>query len=159
MRILAIDPGGTTGIVYVEWDGQAEPTLLDFAEVLFEDMPCWMYGCLKDNPVDLIVYERFTISMETVKKNAPPEGLYNIGGVKYLAKLFRIPLREQGRNDAKTAYSNERIKHYGVKGDHAKDALRHALLATHSQEVYRMCTDTDTTGSPDGKRQESNQEV
>jgi len=144
MRILAVDPGGTTGLVYVEWDGSSDPKLLDFAQVDSEDMPTWMYGCFKFNDIGLVVCERFTVSMETVQKSRQPDAMYNIGGIGYLTKLFHIPLRLQNRGDAKTAYPNERIAGYKVKGDHARDALRHALLATHSQEVYRMCTDTDT---------------
>lgn len=153
MRILAFDPGNTTGIAYIEWDGTTtKPDLIDFAEVDADDMPCWVYGCLKDNEVDLIVVERFTISMETIRKSRQPAALDNIGGIKWLAKLFKIPVRLQGRSDAKTAYTDKRIAEYGIKSRHARDALRHALLATHSREVYSMCTDTDkTTGATDGE--------
>lgn len=151
MRILAVDPGNDSGIVYVEWDGHRDPELLDFAQVLYEEMPHWMDLCLRSNVVDLIVYERFQISARTIKHSRQPDALYNIGGILYLAKLHDIPTREQNSSDAKDAYPDERIASYGIKGRHAKDAMRHALLATHARDVYSMCTDTDKTGSISGK--------
>ncbi len=144
MRILAIDPGGISGIAYVAWDGHRDPDLLDYAEVPFDEMPEWMSLCLKYNKVSLIVYERFNISPRTLTNTRQPEALYNIGGILYLAKLNGIPTREQNPADAKTAYPNDRLTGYSIKGNHAKDALRHALLATHSKKVYDLCTDTDT---------------
>jgi len=134
--VLAIDPGGTTGTCSIRWDGDPthipHPEALIYSEqVAFDDMPRWLDDELAAIRPYLIVYERFQISPRTVQYSRQPEALYVIGGVLFAAKLAGIPVREQGAADAKNAYPNDRIKDWKVKGPHAKDALRHALLSCH----------------------------
>lgn len=145
MRILALDPGGTTGCAIIEWGGgPVEPAMLEgHAQVGFDDMPVWIYAELGVTPPDLIVMERFFITPRTIQFTRQPEALYVIGGVLFLAKLHNIPVRMQSAADAKNAWPNERLEGWAVKGRHAKDALRHALLATQARAVYDLYTDTD----------------
>jgi hypothetical protein len=148
MIILALDPGGTTGTCSIDWDG-TPPTPdrhLGSEQVAFEDMPDWLAQELAYARPDLIVVERFFISPRTVKFTRQPEALYVIGGVMFMAQLEGVPIRMQAASDAKTAYPNERLKGWPVKGTHAKDALRHALLATHGHGVYDVRTQTQTKG-------------
>ena len=131
---LALDPGGTTGTCALRWDGvhiPEPPALILYAEVPFVDMPHWLDTELANLRPNLIVYERFQISPRTVQYSRQPEALYVIGGVLFMARLAGIPVREQQAAGAKTAYPNERLTDWAVKGKHAKDALRHALLSCH----------------------------
>lgn len=145
MKITALDPGGTTGCASIEWDGTApRPEMLTaWAQVPFEDLPDWLMSEILYDPPDLFVVERFFISPRTVTFTRQPEALYAIGGVLFLAKLHDIPVRMQSASDAKTAWPNSRLTDWAVKGRHARDALRHALLACQAHEVYRMYADTD----------------
>ena len=132
--VLALDPGGTTGCCSLRWDGENIPepeSILTWDQVAFDLMPFWLDDVLTTLRPSIIVYERFNISPRTVQYTRQPEALYVIGGVLFAAKLAGIPVREQGSGDAKLAYPNERLKDWPVKGKHAKDALRHALLSCH----------------------------
>ena len=134
--VLALDPGGTTGACMLRWDGDNRhipepPALVLYDEVEFDNMPDWLDAAIANHRPDIIVYERYNISARTIQYTRQPEALYVIGGVIFMAKLAGIPTREQGSDGAKTAYPNERIKGWPVKGKHAKDALRHALISCH----------------------------
>lgn len=135
MKILALDPGGTTGAVVVDWDGSITPNpetspVLLAEQILFEDMPMWLdYTFVAHPDIDLVVIERFFITPRTVKYTRQPEALYAIGGVLFAAAVRGIPVRMQAASDAKTAFPADAIKHWPVKGKHAKDALRHFLLS------------------------------
>jgi hypothetical protein len=138
MRIIGIDPGGTTGVIALDWDGQPpKPSDLLFSEQIgYDDVALWLHGVFGTWTPDLIALERFFITPKTIQNTRQPEPLYVIGGVLFLGKIMSIPVKMQAASDAKTAYPNPRIKDWPVKGPHAKDALRHALLATHASGVY-----------------------
>lgn len=135
--ILALDPGKTTGAVRLTWDGRtpapAPGALLGAEQVAYANMPTWLEQALAG--VDLLVIERFIVNARTMKYTRQPEPLHVIGGAMFLAKLAGVAVREQSAADAKTVYPNSRLKEMGwfisVRGVHARDALRHALLATH----------------------------
>lgn len=150
MRILALDPGGTTGTCSLEWDGTPpQPEMVDrWEQVPFDDMPLWLANELHHARPALIVLERFFITPRTIQFTRQPEPLHVIGGVLFLAKIELIPVRMQSAADAKNAWPNLRLKGWPVRGDHAKDALRHALLATQAQAVYDVFTDTQTGDTP-----------
>jgi hypothetical protein len=137
VRICALDPGLITGAVVIDWDGQTVPptpdALVSSAEVPFDSMPTWLQEQIP--VIDLLVIERYVISPRTTKNSRQYEALYVIGGAIFLARLAgfdpEVPIRMQAASDAKQAYPNEALTEWSVSGGHAKDALRHALLATH----------------------------
>jgi hypothetical protein len=136
LRITALDPGGTTGVAVLDWDSRtipAEPDMLVATwQIGFDDMPEALWQILgADRPTNLLAMERFVISPRTISYSRQPEALYVIGGGLFLAKIARIPVRLQGAKEAKQAYPNGALKGWNVKGPHARDALRHALLACH----------------------------
>jgi hypothetical protein len=53
-----------------------------------------------------------------------------IGAALCIGVNREIPIRMQSPADAKAAFGNENLKDLGayVKGEHARDAARHALL-------------------------------
>lgn len=138
MNVLALDPGKTTGAVIFTPKGVSDIDILDWDEIEYEEMPQWLFIALDNpsEPVDLVVVEKYTISQRTIKSARHAEPLDVIGGAKFLAALGGIDVRVQMASDAKTAYPDKRLRELGlysaVGGRHARDALRHALLSTHS---------------------------
>ncbi len=136
--IMGVDPGKTTGVAVVRASGPSKAEVLKYAQVDIEDAPRYFADAL-DYYTDLSVIsmERFTISARTLKASRQSDPLDVIGGVKFLVALHDrdIQLFRFGPSDAKTAYSDKRLKALGlfsaVAGTHARDALRHAMMATH----------------------------
>lgn len=139
MRILAIDPGLSTGIAYANFENGQLPTPItemprgwDEAAKIFRDFLDWEFG--KYRQPDLIVIERFTINSATAQKSRAGSNLAIelIGAAKYLAWLYDIPVEEQAPADAKNFADDKklrRIKWHRPGPDHQNDALRHLLLA------------------------------
>lgn len=142
MRVLALDPGLMTGVAVIGWDGKTPvPTpdaLVHTGEVPYDEMPEWFDRWIVR--VNVVAMERFVISIQTVKYSRQPEPLYVIGGVMFLSALRQVPVKLQDKAAAKSAYTNARLKELGwyVKGEHARDAVRHALLATHTPLLYTL---------------------
>lgn len=128
MRTLGIDPGGTTGLCLVEGGKVQGFAELSFTQVLNDGVMEHMIG-----EADYIGIERFFINARTASMSHQPEALYVIGIAIYLAAGANIVSRLQSASDAKTAFTNDILRELGlfkmVKGEHARDALRHALLA------------------------------
>lgn len=144
--IVGIDPGKTTGVVVVKASGAARVRVLRSAQVHIDEAPMFFEELLNGQqlPVDVVSMERFTISARTLKASRQEDPLDVIGGVKFLVALHDrdIQLLRFGASDAKTAYSDRRLKALGlfesVAGKHARDALRHAMIATHS--IYKSAS-------------------
>lgn len=137
LRIAGVDPGKTTGVAVINWDGENFPTPpAEYYQVEYPALPGFMQEFIPQ--IDLLVVERFTISGRTVKASRQYEALYAIGGILFLADLYHRPMRLQMASDAKTAYTDDRLKELGwyVPKRHARDAIRHALLATHARNLY-----------------------
>lgn len=146
MRIMGVDPGGTTGvtIIDVEWDDtRFEPDPAE-AHVMNTEIPAvWESGAesvaakLHDLVIvyepDLIVPENFIITQRTIRYTRQPDALWIIGGVHFIANLYSIPVHVQTASLAKTTWDSKRITSSGwgkvVKTKHARDGLRHALTA------------------------------
>lgn len=134
MIVVSLDPGGTTGAVVVDWNGDISPEpetspLLVVEQVPFDLMPMWFDNVIREHSVGLVVIERFFISERTVRTTRQPEAMYVIGGVMFMASLADIPVRMQAASDAKSAFPNDRLVGWPVTGRHSKDALRHFLLS------------------------------
>lgn len=136
MKILGVDPGTTTGLAVINATGVREATMIYTAQVPADEMPHVMQWLIEGRYADLIALEKFTISRRTIEVSRQSDPLDVIGGVKWLAALATppIPVKMQQASDAKTAYTDEELKSLDLKctGAHARDAMRHALLATHS---------------------------
>lgn len=139
--ILGVDPGGTTGVVILN----PEPL-----EVIWHDQLAVKEDPLNEGewarelkrivpPVRAIAAERFVISPRTLRNTRQHDALDVLGALRYLSIIEGVELILQNASDAKTAFSDEVLKSLGlfdaVKGGHARDALRHALLGTRA--LYR----------------------
>jgi hypothetical protein len=133
-KILGVDPGKTTGYVLLnthpfrleEW-GQLQP------DRVAKEM---------DRLVELaslVAVERFVIRPMNAQ-TAQYDALYVIGGLTFLTRLAGVPLRLQTPADAKNVFSDDILRTMdlftAVSGPHARDALRHGLLAART--VYAV---------------------
>ena len=124
MRILAIDPGGTTGFVYYDENplvhGQRDDWKA-FCEMVEE----WLDQSL----IDQIVIESYQITSETIRKTRQYEPLMIIGTVYFLAGKYNVPVKLQGRQ-IKAFATDTKLKNMGwwfPGQQHARDAARHLL--------------------------------
>lgn len=145
VRIMGVDPGGTTGIAIIDvpWDDDRYSPDPQEALVHYEQIEAVWGG---EEPVaksierlfytyvpSLVAVEKFIITQQTIRFTRQPDALWIIGGVRFIADLRGVPVHLQPASLAKTTWDNIRMKETGwnkaVKGRHARDALRHALTA------------------------------
>lgn len=154
--ICGIDPGGTSGVAMIEWDGSPLPDpdwLIFHDHFSYETMPQFVEDLTaggRGYPApDIIAIERFHISTRTIKASSQPEALYVIGGVLFYAANAGIHTRIQNASDAKNGVKDDIIDVWDVKNRHEKDALRHVLLACRSRGLYSSVSRTILTHEGD----------
>lgn len=129
-RLIAIDPGKTTGIVVKDHpSGMLQIFEGDF-NTSCHYIEAAMQGAVHDSV--FVIIERFIITLHTAKNTQAPWSLEMIGAVRWAAKkILDIELTMSDQNAAKRLASNDRLKQMGYytpgKG-HANDAARHLLL-------------------------------
>lgn len=124
MRVLALDPGGTTGWAFADTD----TGFVEFGEVgngLFGIMPL----VIMSHDLDNLVVESFTITAHTAKIARSNDALYIIGTTWWHCKQNDIAFTLQKPADRKFA-TPEKFKRLGWNptGDHATQAAKHLLL-------------------------------
>lgn len=126
MRIVAVDPGGTTGLAYVETDD-----LSTFRSLQLDPLPAIRSIELAAEEIDLVVIEDFRISAATVKKTRQYDALYSIGAIRYVCWRRSIDV-EMRLPSERVFATNARLKEMGwrnpTEGGHADDAARHLLV-------------------------------
>jgi hypothetical protein len=145
MRIMGVDPGGTTGIAIIDvpWDESRYEPSPDTHLANMQIEASWgtgpnsvgwqMRDLIENYAPNLIALEKFIITQQTVRFTRQPDALWIIGGVRFIADTLLIPVHMQPASLAKTTWDATRLKDSGwakvVKQKHARDALRHALTA------------------------------
>lgn len=140
-RVLAIDPGKTTGLAWLNQEGgritlenSYEANSDEIIEMIRPTLAGWKPSD-GEAPLRLVV-ERFTITAMTAQKSQEASwALETIGAVKQAARDAEYPLLAicwQKPSEAKTAFTNDKLKtlglwHRGGEG-HALDAIRHGAL-------------------------------
>lgn len=148
VAILAVDPGKTSGVALVLWNGGSDdkPQLVVSEEVTAETYASVIESALLtagfDSEKIIVVCERFVINQQTVRNSQAPYSLEQIGVLKQLCRVSRFApppedIKFQAPVDAKNMFPNPALKkleiwHKGGEG-HALDAIRHALLALTRQ--------------------------
>ena len=142
MRLLAIDPGHTTGIAYKDFSYDQKPTT--YMPVGFSACTRMISDLMLGFP-DLVIVERFTINLATTKKSrgGSNEAIELIGVTRYFCEFYGSEMAQQSPADAKNFCSDEKLKRLGwyVPGpDHARDALRHLVLAAVKCKILDPAT-------------------
>lgn len=131
MRVLGVDPGGTTGLCILDCNvDEPKVWLVESHQLGLKETFRWLHDDLPLLAVNGIGIERFTFTPRTMKLSAQYDAVYVIGAVLSFAVNNELPIRLQSPANAKTAYQNDHLQELGisVKGPHAKDAARHSLL-------------------------------
>jgi hypothetical protein len=130
--ILAVDPGKMTGIVVLD---ERVPLVIEFYQLSFAETVRFLDLAIPY--ADAVVVERYDITGRTASLSRQLDALLVIGFVTGQCELEGRRLRMQGRSDAKTAFSDRVLRRLelfdAVTGPHARDALRHALLAVRTR--------------------------
>lgn len=127
VRILAVDPGGTTGwVTYdtetAEFESGQDSDRFEFCERAVGRIVA---------QVDVVVCEDFRITVQTAKKSQQPDALKIIGTLEYAAHVVRKLVVLQTPGDAKRFSTDARLKKAGLWTPgrrHANDAARHLFL-------------------------------
>lgn len=130
MRVLAVDPGKTTGIAvwnsgtFSAWAEEYE-LALDFVASYIRD----------DYRPDVVVIEDFVITQRTTKMGTANwrrgQELEFIGVARWWCKTTGVEFVLQTPSQAKSFSTDQKLKTYGwwSKGvDHPRDATRHLML-------------------------------
>jgi hypothetical protein len=132
--IVAVDPGGTTGVAIGSFSS-SEIVALPFElepmkaiDLVSEMLTRGGYGF----PVaSLVVYETFKPRKGVYTWQ--PDALYIIGAIRYLCYLSGTPCVGQEPADAKRFSTNRKLDVMGWRmptvGGHQDDAMRHLLVA------------------------------
>lgn len=127
MRVMAIDPGPSTGIAL--WDTDDE---LPWATTLQRhEAEDFIVEKIAKQAVHLVICEEFVITAGTAKKGRMgSESIEMIGVVKYFCRECDVELKFGRPSDAMKFATNEKLKRIGwyqTGPEHARDALRHLL--------------------------------
>lgn len=129
MRIIALDPGGTTGWCLVN----AKGLIIDYGQ-LVDEHHAKLYDLLTNEHPDTVICERF---MHRQTLGVDQTALEYIGVAKLWCEIEQVPLVMQTAAQAKGFWTDTKLKDinlYKANKRHAMDAIRHAL-------VYLMKTD------------------
>jgi len=132
-RIVALDPGGTTGIATVRFDdGGYEWSFSELGpyehhdelwEFLYNTCKPWTTG-------STIVCESFEFRQNRQRDNINLMSREYIGVVKLFRAILNVPVVFQTAGMAKPFVTDEKLKAmdlYYTRSKHARDATRHAL--------------------------------
>lgn len=138
MIFVAVDPGTTTGLVKLDshrvQQNRFANRVIDYAQLPFDEAVHWLEGALV--VADLLVVERFTITQRTLTGSRPGsnDAMHMIGACRAMRVRYQVAMELQAPVDAKTAFNDSVLRdirvYNQVSGTHARDALRHALLAS-----------------------------
>lgn len=123
-KVLGIDPGPQPGIVMLDVQGGA---IVSWRAVPAAELDAAVRSA------DLVSVERFRISQRTVKstKAGSTATIEQIGHICGLAAAAGVRVVQYGPDAVKPWATDQRLRAWRLspKGDHYRDAARHALYA------------------------------
>jgi hypothetical protein len=128
-KIVALDPGVTTGIAYYDAD-QPHPTCIWSGQLGPEKHHVALYAALRGFDPDVVVCERFVYQQR--KGSVVLDSRNYIGVTELYCAAEGKTLKMQGPSEAKNLWSDSKLKRVnlykpGDDGVHANDAVRHLL--------------------------------
>lgn len=129
MKIIALDPGGTTGVATTILSKQTNECSLIFTRQLTGAHHTDLYKYFINESPNVIVYERFIY--QDRKKKVSLESVEYIGVAKLYTQLTNKQLAPQMAASAKNLWTDDKVKALGLwqpGQPHAMDAVRHLLL-------------------------------
>ena len=128
IRILGIDPGGTTGLALISVDNVSAPNLIWQKQIAggLEGFLNFHWDELLDTDIDLVVCESFTLREGVHGVDLSPT--YIIGALEALYPLMPIVYQAP---KLKPLCDDTRLKKMGLytpARGHAMDAVRHVMV-------------------------------
>lgn len=135
-KVLAVDPGGTTGyaIFYVNGD---VIKMIDCGQIKGYSGLDRFVSIARPS---VLVIEEFRVRINAAVIGATLETIEVVGVAKYLAGLYEAMVVLQ-QPSQKTFFNDERLKALGlyqVGQQHARDAIRHALYYLHFTKKLKI---------------------
>lgn len=133
MKILALDPGGTTG--FAAYDGNAQESISKFAEGQIgpedhhEELTRFMWRYFTEKTGSFLVCERFEYRNQS-RAGLDLSSREYIGVAKLFSQQSGIPVIFQNASQAKGFVQDRHIRKLGLwypDHKHAMDAMRHLL--------------------------------
>lgn len=157
MRIIAVDPGGTTGIARYDMDEElGVPVFTSFELPTMAALDA-VRQTLETVKVDLLVCELFIIGTGTTRKTRAGSyaAIHSVGALMYLAHWYGVPFDGQAPTEKEFA-DNAKLAKLGwrrpSKGGHADDAARHLLVAAVKNRVIPASLFLEEEDVPVGDR-------
>lgn len=141
IRILGIDPGGTTGLAVLEFHEHTEPPWhIEPSEVVGKEAMSVLTPMLRPSVFTAVAIEKFVVSRRSGRSRTAGAGetARNIvGAVKAFCSVYAgIPVIDYTASQVKEWATDRRLEVAGLikptRGlGHARDAARHALYTAH----------------------------
>ena len=147
MKLLALDPGHTTGVClmhempcFIGHDLRIDPSTVQMS-TLTGHTAIWAFLNMH-NPA-ILVSEAFRLYAHKAenKINSGFLEVEMIGVIRLWAQLNNRLLHEQMASEAKSAVLDERLQQLGLwsKSPHSRDATRHAVLYLRKKREVLQC--------------------
>lgn len=137
MRILALDPGLTTGSCILDIDTRYQyiPINSDCSKLVVSAEELKDIHAIKDMidkyKPEVIVFEEYRLydTKASSKIGSDFQEVQLIGQIKLVAEQLQIPIHNQMAVQAKKFYTDKKLKELNLYkiSKHVRDALRHAL--------------------------------
>lgn len=128
-NVIAVDPGGRTGVAWIGDDGRPRSCTIDD--------PMYAVHFVHEWQPPIIICENFT--PRGGARTWQPDALHIIGALRYIAWLRDLPFVLQSPADAKRFATDDKLRRIGWHKpghDHENDARRHLLLGlTRAGEI------------------------
>jgi hypothetical protein len=134
--IIAVDPGQTCGWAMADFgDGHFTPEGIVAGQAVADDWEDWCAANVSARCT--VVVEKFMITARTAELSPQPRAIEVTGVMKFIARRTGATfIGSQTPSAAKKFASDTQLKKVGLwcpGQDHARDAIRHLLLAIATQ--------------------------
>lgn len=130
MIVVAVDPGETCGWAMVHLLDDWARSPVSAGQATADDWCDWVDAHL--DAETLLAVESFTVTSRTAKLSPQPRPIEVIGVMKFLARKRDAKIVLQSPSAAKRFATDAQLRKAGLwqpGQDHARDAIRHLLLA------------------------------
>lgn len=124
MRLLSLDPGGTTGYAVMEYTSE-DVRLVESGQIS-DGLEGFISEWREGQRYDAIVCEDFILRPSVKFPDLSP--VYIIGALEVLARAYQITYQPPSSKPMCTDTVLKRLKMYQVGKPHANDAIRHAII-------------------------------
>lgn len=145
MIVLAADPGNMTGWAMLALGEHWDPKNVYCGEMQSDEFCDWIEQWTVSGTLDLLIYETFTITAQTIRKSPQPTPIEVIGVMKFLARRGHVQIEDQSPSSAKQFVTDAQLRKLQLwqpGKDHARDAIRHLVLGviafTHGQAQQEL---------------------